>query len=158
MTDFMRKLLLYSGRHHLFVPRDGSVPRLNPLSTSSHNRAGTRTISLHEPLWLFRLRQRLFAFRGRQRCPRRDEGWQGESSERLPDTWDIGPDRNRTCSYCGSIHPDDLDVIIQKARTDARYGIEGTTKGYKVYIRQPGVRNAGEGAIKFYRQHARGTT
>jgi hypothetical protein len=103
---------------------------------------------------LWRFRQRLFAFRGRQLCPRRYESWQGKTGEKFPDTWDLGPDGNRTCSYCGSIHPDDLAVIIQKSKTDSRYAIEETDKNYKVYIRQPNVRNAGEGAIKFYRQHA----
>jgi hypothetical protein len=27
------------------------------------------------------------------------------------------------------------------------------TKGYKIYVRQPGVRNAHEGGIKFYTPH-----
>lgn len=71
-----------------------------------------------------------------------------------PDTWDWGPDGNRTCSYCGSIHPEDLLKICRLVLTDERYEIEGTTKSYKLYIKQPGVRNASEGAIKFYMQHA----
>lgn len=45
-------------------------------------------------------------------------------------------------------------VICRKTIVDERYGVEGTTKSYKVYVRQPGVRNAGEGAIKFYMYHA----
>ena len=101
------------------------------------------------------MRQRLFAFRGRQRCPRRGEGWIGQrETTTLPDTWDLGPDGNRTCSFCGSIHPEDFEKIRLKSLVDARYAIDGTDKSYKVYIRQPGVRNAGEGAIKFYRHHA----
>lgn len=78
----------------------------------------------------------------------------GKSAQSTPDTWDYGPDGNRTCSYCGSIHFEDLMKICRKALTDERYGIEGTTKSYKVYVNQPGVRNASEGAIKFYMHHA----
>lgn len=114
-----------------------------------------RTLYLHEPLWLFRWRQHLFCFAGRQRCGRRDDlfgvNWK---DGKAPDRWDLGPDGNRTCSYCGSIHPDDLLEICRKTLADERYGVEGTTKSYKVYVRQPGVRNAGEGAIKFYMHHA----
>ena len=102
---------------------------------------------MSEPLWMFRLRQRLFCFSGRQRCGDRGPG------EEMPDTWDLGMDGNRTCSFCGSIHPDDLMAICRKTLVDARYGVEGSTKAYKVYVRQPGVRNAGEGAIKFYKCH-----
>lgn len=43
--------------------------------------------------------------------------------------------------------------ICAKVVNDARYGIEGTDKNYKIYVRQPDVRNAGEGAIKFYICH-----
>lgn len=70
-------------------------------------------------------------------------------------TWDkIGDDR--VCSYCGSIHPDDLLELIKK------YGfgiIGGTTKGYKWYVgmnsnvSRPNIPNAGFGAIKYYRWH-----
>jgi hypothetical protein len=71
-----------------------------------------------------------------------------------PDAWEWGPDGNRTCSYCGSIHFDDLMKICRLVPSDERYGVEGTDKLYKVYVRQPGVRNAAEGAIKFYKQHS----
>lgn len=142
-------ILRYNARHTLWFPRDGKLPQLNPICSSTRSKSGKRTIYLGEPLWLFRLRQRLFCFAGRQWCGNRGPvgGW-------LPDTWDHGPDGNRTCSYCGSIHPDDLMAICRKTIVDERYGVEGTTKNYKVYVRQPGVRNAGEGAIKFYMHHA----
>lgn len=147
--------LRYNTRHHLWWPR-GYKGRwwlqLNPISSVYD---GTWRLSLHEPRWLFRLRQRAFAFGGRQRCPERGATVPARGKiKALPDTWDIGPDRNRTCSYCGSIHPDDLMTIARKTGVDERYGIEGATKSYKVYVRQPGVRNASEGAIKFYMWHA----
>lgn len=67
---------------------------------------------------------------------------------------------NRVCSYCGSLHPEDMFALVRdcaNAPTDAAYGsvveIEPSTKNYKVYVHQPGVRNAMEGGIEFYMQH-----
>ncbi len=142
------KFFRYGCRHSLHFPGDWRLPQLNPISSSSHaKRSRKRTRTFHEPLWFFRLRKRLFCFAGKQRCPDRFPGTE------TPDTWNIGQDGNRTCSYCGSIHFDDFVAIYQKSLTDGCYGIEGSTKCYKYYLRQPGVRNAGEGAIKFYTAH-----
>lgn len=148
----MKRFLRYNTRHHIYWRQGEGWPKLDPISSSYGG--GVRTITCHEPLWLFRLRQRLFAFGGHQRCGRRDDmfAWNRGDGDQ-PDTWDWGPDGNRTCSYCGSIHPDDLMKICRLALEDDRYAIEGTTKSYKVYVRQPHVRNASEGAIKFYKQH-----
>jgi hypothetical protein len=135
-------LLRYNSRHHLWFPRGYKGrwwPQLNPLE-SIYDRTWRQ--SFHEPIWLWRLRQRIFAYAGATTC------------NGAPATWDWGPDGNRTCSHCGSIHPDDLMEICRKTIVDDRYGVEGTTKSYKVYVRQPGVRNASEGAIKFYSYHA----
>jgi len=151
----LKSLLRYNTRHYLYFPGDGKLPKFNPICSRSHaENSGKRTRSYWEPLWSFRLRQRWFAFAGRQRCGRRDDVF-GVNYEdgHLPDTWDLGPDGNRTCSYCGSIHPDDLMDICRKTLTDDQYAVEGTTKAYKVYVRQPGVQNASQGAIKFYMQH-----
>lgn len=67
---------------------------------------------------------------------------------------------NRICSYCGSLHPDDMFRLVHEAAVtppDGDYrgtvSIEPSDKKYKVYVRQPGVRNAMEGGIKFYMQH-----
>lgn len=67
---------------------------------------------------------------------------------------------NRVCSYCGSLHPHDLFRLVREcadAAPDAPYGsvveIEPSDKSYKIYVKQPGVRNAHEGAIKFYTHH-----
>jgi hypothetical protein len=154
-------LLRYNTRHSLYYhpsyTERGGVRivlgwSLNPIGSRYDGKQKT----LDEPLWLFRLRQRLFAFAGRHRCGRRGgmPDFDGRGSLPEPDTWDLGPDGNRTCSYCGSIHPDDLIAICRKVPTDKRYAIEGTTKSYKVYVRQPGVQNASQGAIKFYMHHA----
>jgi hypothetical protein len=148
------RLLRYNTRHHLYFPGGWKLPQLNPYSSSSHTKSGKRTRSFYEPGWMFRLRQR-FCVAGRQRCGRRDDPFaMNRGDGPLPDTWDLGPDGNRTCSYCGSIHPADLMEICRKTLIDERYAVEGTTKSYKVYVRQPGVMNAAEGAIKFYMHHA----
>lgn len=146
----LRDLLRYNTRHHLFLSRERGL-LLNPCSYGTRERRG----DWHEPLWLFRLRQRTFCFAGRQRCRRRDDLFAFNHNDgKAPDTWDLGPDGNRTCSYCGSLHPDDFMAICRKAITDERYSVDPSDKRYKVYVRQPGVRNASEGAIKFYMQHA----
>lgn len=156
----MVKFLRYNSRHSLYYhptydQRGGARAllgwSLNPIGSMYDG----RQICLHEPLWLFRLRQRLFSFAGRQRCGRRDDMFGvNRGDAELPDTWDMGPDGNRTCSYCGSIHPDDLMKICRLVLEDERYSVDGTDKSYKVYVRIPGVVNASQGAIKFYKQHA----
>ncbi len=67
---------------------------------------------------------------------------------------------NRVCSYCGSLHWEDMLALVKQsaeAPEDAEYqdvvAIEPSSKNYKVYVHQPGVRNAHEGGIKFYMQH-----
>lgn len=152
----MMRFMRYNSRHTLYFPRGYAgrvLPQLDPISSCSHGKDGKRCWSLHEPRWAFRLRQRLFAFAGRHYCQRRGESPLGQTVDESPDTWDVGPDGNRTCSYCGSIHFDDLMAICKRVIEDERYAIEGTTKSYKVYVRQPGVRNASEGAIKYYKTH-----
>lgn len=147
----IKSLLRYNSRIHVLFPKTGK-PQINPITY----RTGDQ--SYHEPLWIFRFRQRLFAFAGNHRCGRRGESWVGQAKhfggdKELPDTWDLGPDGNRTCSYCGSIHFDDLMKIAELSLTTEGYGIDGTDKGYKYYVKQPNVRNAGEGAIKYYTAH-----
>lgn len=73
-----------------------------------------------------------------------------------PDRWDTnvyGDDR--TCSYCGSWHPDDfLAFLIDAADPEKQLSyIEHSTKNYKIYIHRPGISNASQGAIKFYKWH-----
>lgn len=67
---------------------------------------------------------------------------------------------NRVCSYCGSLHPEDMFELVKAcadAPEDAPYNsvpeVEPSDKAYKIYVHQPGVRNAHEGGIKFYTQH-----
>lgn len=137
----IKSFLRYNGRHNLYFPGDWALPQLNPIMSYSHTKAGKRTKTLHEPYRLYLLRRRWFARGGVADC----NGAKG--------TWNYGPDGYRTCSYCGSIHYEDLLDICRKALTHERYGVSGTDKGYKFYVQQPKVRNAGEGAIKFYTNH-----
>jgi len=73
----------------------------------------------------------------------------------LSDHWRKMPNGDRTCSYCGSLHEDDLFEILQ-AYADGKegYSFDPTTKPYKKYASRPGVSNASEGGIKFYGWHA----
>lgn len=147
----MKKFLRMNTRHNLYYHPEVGL-KLNPISSvyDGKQRSG------YEPLWLFRLRQRLFAYAGRQRCGRRDDPFAYNHKDgELPDTWDIGPDGCRTCSYCGSMHYEDLlDICRCVVAGLEGYSVDPSDKSYKVYVRQPGVRNAGEGAIKFYKQHS----
>lgn len=62
------------------------------------------------------------------------------------DTWNIAG-ADRVCSYCGGWHPDEFLAFLVDGRIDL------SDKGYKFYVRRPGVGNAVEGAIKFYTWH-----
>jgi len=71
-----------------------------------------------------------------------------------PFQWDTERDGTRTCSYCGSLHPEDMtDIMYRFAQGEPGYKFEPTGKGYKFYANRPGVRNAGDGGIKFYTNH-----
>lgn len=81
-------------------------------------------------------------------CPRRSESPFSPSDM---DSWDkIGEDR--VCSYCGSLHPEDLNKLIKEQGIKI---LERSSKGYKFYIHRSNIKNAGQGAIKFYAQHWR---
>lgn len=67
---------------------------------------------------------------------------------------------NRVCSYCGSLHPDDFFRLVKECANTPEttpyrdaVSIETRDKDYKIYVHQPGVRNASQGGIKFYMQH-----
>jgi len=79
---------------------------------------------------------------------------QGPSNFPGPDRWRTEPNGDRTCSYCGSLHPDDFAAILEgysKGEPGFRFGT--TDKAYKRYGNRPGVQNAGHGGIKFYTWH-----
>ena len=59
---------------------------------------------------------------------------------------------------CGSLHPDDFMRLVKLAAetpidADEAVTVDPSDKGYKIYVRQPGVQNAHDGGIKFYTQH-----
>ncbi|MDF1720500.1 MAG: hypothetical protein P1U65_07495 [Minwuia sp.] len=71
-----------------------------------------------------------------------------------PDIWHVLPNGDRSCSYCGSLHPDDFGRLLDRGLDpDDPVEIGPTAKGYKVYVSQPDVRNASEGGIIFYSWH-----
>jgi hypothetical protein len=95
-------------------------------------------------------------------CPRREESPLGARVFPGPDHWQKfkAPHGNRVCSYCGSLHWEDMLALVHEAAIapeDAPYhsvvSIEPSDKSYKCYVHQPGVRNAHEGGIKWYMQH-----
>lgn len=91
--------------------------------------------------------------REKQTCPRRMGEWGPWKKERNLDYWrKVGPDR--TCSFCGSMHPQDFMAFLQRVideGDDVR--LERSDKRYKIYLHRPGISNAFDGAIKFYTQH-----
>lgn len=90
----------------------------------------------------------------RQTCGRRGETHFGNTDIKDPDYWEISPNGDKTCSFCGSAHWDIMNKIVDKTISgEDGYDVEPSTKSYKIYIRQPEVRNASEGAIKFYTHH-----
>lgn len=89
-------------------------------------------------------------------CPRGREAttdWQVQRSRESK--WNVfGEDR--CCNYCGSLHPEDFEKIIDLCISSdgAEAEIEPSTKQYKIYAKRKGTSNAAEGGIKFYTQHA----
>lgn len=88
----------------------------------------------------------------KQTCPRRMSEiglWEHKEAQ---DTWrTVGVDR--VCSFCGSLHPADFEAVLERVIQDERCSISLSDKGYKVYVNRPEIRNASEGAIKYYKQH-----
>jgi len=77
-------------------------------------------------------------------CPRMNGNTQfGKAHWEMRGEW-------RCCSHCGSMNPDD---VIEAVESLGPQIIKGTTKFYKRYIELPGVKNVGDGPIKFYTQH-----
>lgn len=84
------------------------------------------------------------------RCPQHDAQQPDDGRE---DHW-RSQGADRCCSYCGSWHPDEFLNFLHVAADPNQPGrIEHATKDYKIYVHRPGVANASEGAIKFYKWH-----
>lgn len=68
--------------------------------------------------------------------------------------WQVEPNGDKTCSYCGSLSEEDfIDILSHYVEGDEGYEFEPSTKSYKHYARRPNVVNAGQGGIKFYTNH-----
>ena len=86
----------------------------------------------------------------RQTCGRRmNEFGPWERIENM-DHWRKLSNGDRTCSFCGSLHPMDVIDIIKMHGFSV---INRSDKSYKWYIDRPRVANALEGGIKYYRHH-----
>ncbi len=76
-------------------------------------------------------------------CPRRPGG----NIFKLPETdkWEIREDKLYHCSFCGSLHPDEVLKLIR----EHGFGIiEHSDKQYKWYLDVPKL-----GTLKYYRHH-----
>lgn len=73
------------------------------------------------------------------------------------DFWRQHENKDRVCSYCGSLHPDDFIALVKAAAVEgSEVDVEPSDKMYKVYVNRPSVRNAMHGGIKFYCWHLDG--
>lgn len=87
-------------------------------------------------------------------CRRRMEDFDPWERKEGMDFWSREVNGDRTCSFCGGMHPDDFVKIMEKIRDGVEgYRIDQSDKSYKVYVHQPDVKNADDGAIKFYKYH-----
>lgn len=106
------------------------------------------------PYPIFRVMRRVAeAISEKHTCPRRREG--GAGIWERGDWWETHYNGDRVCSYCGSMDPAQFLEVCRRigdAGGNATESIE-FCKGYKFYVTRPGIRNASEGAIKFYSQH-----
>lgn len=53
--------------------------------------------------------------------------------KRESDKWPEAFQKPRSCAYCGSVHPDDLIVLLEQG-----WELENSTKAYKTYWNPPG--------------------
>ena len=87
-------------------------------------------------------------------CERRMEMVGPWKIEEGPDSWGTREDSGefRFCSFCGSLHPDDFEILIKEScdSDKPRTWIECSTKSYKWYIHTPDVKS---GMLKFYTHH-----
>lgn len=86
-------------------------------------------------------------------CPERKNV--PHQADKPSDNWRVMPNGDRTCSFCGSLHPDDYMRLLKLAADEASHVTceRASGKAYKWYVDQPGVLNASEGGIKFYTWH-----
>lgn len=64
------------------------------------------------------------------------------------DHWPEGFPQPRTCGFCGSVHPDDLMVLVKLGWT-----CEMSTKSYKSYWHPPVNPNSVVPPVKLYSNH-----
>jgi len=75
-------------------------------------------------------------------CPKHD------TATHASDYW-VRLGKWRVCSYCHSMHPDDLVEALRAGEAKFNW----SDKRYKAYVELPGVPNASHGPIKFYTWH-----
>lgn len=68
------------------------------------------------------------------------------------DVWRVLPNGDHVCSFCGSWKPEQMMEFLETVDGMERY-CDLADRRHKVYIHRPEVKNASEGAIKFYIRH-----
>lgn len=87
----------------------------------------------------------------KQTCGRRMTEMGPWDYEEHLDHWKVFPNGDRTCSFCGSLHPDD---VIKKIKEHGFGVIGGTTKSYKLYVgANSAISTNDPHGRKYYRQH-----
>lgn len=89
----------------------------------------------------------------KQTCPYRMEDFGPWDRREGMDDWLSNPDGTRTCSFCGSLHHEDFERLIDRCLEVGDVQIDPSTKGGKWYVHRPEVKNAGDGGIKFKSGH-----
>jgi hypothetical protein len=109
------------------------------------------------PWWIYRpMRRTAELLSERQTCPRRMREWGPWERKDGLDRWSLHYNGDRTCSFCGSWDPAQFIAfcdVIATAGTTAPGSVDYIRQKGKLYVHRPGIRNAGEGAIKFYCAH-----
>ena len=77
-----------------------------------------------------------------QSLPHIDPGPHEWQTNRWSD-WEGPGEHPRTCSYCGSVHPEDVIKLIEQG-----WEIHPSTKSYKWYIELPGTADHQAGFLK----------
>ena len=90
----------------------------------------------------------------KQTCGRRMQEFGPWKRTEGLDTWRVELNGDRTCSFCGSMHPTDFLTFLKRIPEIPGARVEKATgKNYKFYVHRSDVQNASQGAIKFYTHH-----
>jgi len=79
------------------------------------------------------------------------------STKPLPnyDIWTTRPNGDRTCSLCGSLHPDDFKRILTEAADIRSFTwIDASRDGLMWPVHRPDILNGAMGGLRFFNWHS----